>query len=62
MTDADTIKAALVAADTPEAVEAVAAQYRDDVRAMARSDSQHDRTMAVQIINLKEWVLRRIGE
>ena len=53
--DAETIKQAIRDCETVDDVERVADEYRDAVRALARSTSQSDRTQAQQIANLKAY-------
>jgi len=58
MTTADDIKQLLRSAKTRDEVERIADEYRDTVRALAKSDDPADRIMAIHIVNLKAFTLR----
>jgi len=55
----DTIKGALDAATNLVQINDVQSQFRPEVVRLQKSDSQHDRTMAIQIVNLLNY--RRKG-
>lgn len=58
MTEAERIKDRLRACTTPDEVEAVADEERANVKALAVTD----KTMAIQIANLKSYTLKMMAE